>query len=64
MSSTDAVLRVERGRATPEELAAVTVVLTVLLSAPGPEADSGQAESPLWRPGQARGGYRSPYSWQ
>ncbi|MFF7394325.1 acyl-CoA carboxylase epsilon subunit [Streptomyces scabiei] len=64
MSSTDAVLRVERGRATREELAAVAVVLAALLSAPGPESDPEQPQSPLWRPEQARGVYRSPYSWQ
>ncbi|GAP47969.1 acyl-CoA carboxylase subunit epsilon [Streptomyces azureus] len=65
MSSTDAVLRVERGRATPEELAAVTVVLVSLLAAQGPDTDSEQTpEFPLWSPERALEAYRSPYNWQ
>ncbi|MFF4020787.1 acyl-CoA carboxylase subunit epsilon [Streptomyces sp. NPDC001843] len=64
MSSTGAVLRVERGQATDEELAAVTVVLYSLL-AQGVDADAEQASDvPLWRPERAAAAYRSPYSWQ
>ncbi|WP_077801686.1 acyl-CoA carboxylase subunit epsilon [Streptomyces sp. JHA26] len=65
MSSTDAVLRVERGRATPEELAAVTVVLVSMLAAQGPGTDPEQApELPSWSPERALDAYRSPYNWQ
>ncbi|CAL9327560.1 acyl-CoA carboxylase subunit epsilon [Streptomyces sp. Tu 3180] len=65
MDSPHAVLRVERGRATREELAAVTAVLVSLLAAR--EADTGSGPAPgsaPWRPERAAEAYRSPYNWQ
>ncbi|MBD9704640.1 acyl-CoA carboxylase subunit epsilon [Streptomyces caniscabiei] len=65
MSSTQAVLRVERGRATDAELAAVTVVLFSVLAARGEDAGEEQTpDVPPWRPERAPAAYRSPYSWQ
>ena len=65
MSSTQAVLRVERGRATDVELAAVTVVLFSVLAARGEDTEWEQTpDVPPWRPERAPAAYRSPYSWQ
>ncbi|MEU9377005.1 acyl-CoA carboxylase subunit epsilon [Streptomyces sp. NPDC048255] len=58
-------LRIERGRADDDELAAVTVVLCSVLAARGAEAgDEVLPEVPLWRPERSSAAYRSPYSWQ
>ncbi|MFJ5549833.1 acyl-CoA carboxylase subunit epsilon [Streptomyces sp. NPDC093225] len=57
--------RVERGSASDEELAAVTVVLCSLLAARDEEAGDDQSpDAPLWRPERPSAGYRSPYSWR
>ncbi|MEV8309130.1 acyl-CoA carboxylase subunit epsilon [Streptomyces flavidovirens] len=58
-------LRIERGQASDEELAAVTVVLCSVMAGRGGEG--GEEESPdvpLWRPERSAAAYRSPYSWQ
>ncbi|MEU0403968.1 acyl-CoA carboxylase subunit epsilon [Streptomyces sp. NPDC006197] len=58
-------LRVERGRASDEELAAVTVVLCSLLA--GRDEESGDVQSPevpRWDPERVGAVYRSPYSWR
>ncbi|WP_272264147.1 acyl-CoA carboxylase subunit epsilon [Streptomyces xanthophaeus] len=58
-------LRVERGRVTDEELAALTAVLCSVLAVRGEEqGDEELPDAPLWRPERAVGAYRSPYSWQ
>ncbi|WP_411107593.1 acyl-CoA carboxylase subunit epsilon [Streptomyces sp. cmx-4-9] len=58
-------LRIERGRAEDDELAAVTVVLCSLLAARGADEDDGELPgSPSWRPERSAAAYRSPYSWQ
>ncbi|MFF4044696.1 MULTISPECIES: acyl-CoA carboxylase subunit epsilon [unclassified Streptomyces] len=57
--------RVERGRASDEELAAVTVVLCSVLA--GRDAEGDDVESPdvpLWQPERSSAVYRSPYSWR
>ncbi|MEU0163340.1 acyl-CoA carboxylase subunit epsilon [Streptomyces sp. NPDC006261] len=57
--------RVERGRASDEELAAVTVVLCSVLAGRGEEGDGTESpDAPLWHPERAAAAYRSPYSWQ
>lgn len=58
------LVRVERGLAGTEELAAVTVVLLSLLAErSGGEAEDGRsAGAARWRPPES--GYRSPRSWQ
>ena len=58
-------LRIERGSASDEELAALTVVLCSVLPGLGEESgDQTSPNTPLWRPERADEGYRSPYSWQ
>lgn len=58
-------LRIERGRASDEELAAVTVVLYSVLAARGEEEDDeASPDVPLWRPERSATVYRSPYSWR
>ncbi|CAL9271566.1 hypothetical protein SUDANB5_06867 [Streptomyces sp. SudanB5_2050] len=58
-------VRIERGRAGAEELAALTVVLYALMArrdeGPGGRERSGVAP---WRPGRRAGAYRSPYCWR
>ncbi|WP_331725798.1 acyl-CoA carboxylase subunit epsilon (plasmid) [Streptomyces xanthophaeus] len=61
----ECALRVERGRVTDEELAALTAVLCSALAVRGEEqGDEKLPDAPLWRPERAAGAYRSPYSWQ
>ncbi|MEU1039706.1 acyl-CoA carboxylase epsilon subunit [Streptomyces sp. NPDC005551] len=68
MSDADAVgpvVRVVRGAAGEEELAAVAVVLGALLAGRG--AQDGLARQPRvadWRPAGGRSVFRSPHSWQ
>ncbi|WP_029386799.1 hypothetical protein [Streptomyces leeuwenhoekii] len=67
-------LRIERGRATDEEVAAVAVTLFSLLArcADGAEGAVGDAvgagDGPdgavLWERGERAGGYRAPGSWR
>ncbi|MEV8537195.1 acyl-CoA carboxylase subunit epsilon [Streptomyces sp. NPDC051211] len=60
------LVRVERGLAEAEELAAVTVVLLSLLAGRGDgDGDAGDGRSAgaaTWKPPES--GYRSPRSWQ
>ncbi|MER6016448.1 acyl-CoA carboxylase subunit epsilon [Streptomyces bluensis] len=60
------VVRVERGRAEPEEVAALTAVLlarTAAAAEPGPGHRPGSAKAGWRRPERPRG-YRPPHSWQ
>lgn len=60
------VVRVERGRASDEELAAVTALLLARAAAhPGPAAGRvpGRSTAP-WRRLERSSGYRAPHSWQ
>lgn len=64
-SSARALLRVERGRATDAELAAVAVVLLSLLADRGEETGAGRRPGvPRWRPERVPAAYRSPHSWR
>ncbi|KOG90337.1 acyl-CoA carboxylase subunit epsilon [Streptomyces varsoviensis] len=63
---TDAVVRVEKGEADAEELAAVTAVLLARAA-----ADRGRANLPRprrttagWRRLERTPGFRAPHSWQ
>ncbi|MEV0323692.1 acyl-CoA carboxylase subunit epsilon [Streptomyces sp. NPDC050658] len=61
-----ALLRVERGRATEEELAAVAVTLLSLAARRAGEG-GGDAEPPgagPWREAGDAGAYRAPHSWR
>ncbi|MEU0007136.1 acyl-CoA carboxylase subunit epsilon [Streptomyces sp. NPDC006314] len=63
--SAHTLLRVERGRATDAELAAVTVVLLSLLADHGEDTGAGRHPGvPRWRPERLPAAYRSPYSWR
>jgi len=65
MSSMHRVFRVERGRVTDTELAALAVVLSALLAAPDDGADAEQEPGvPSWRPERTPAAYRSPYCWR
>jgi hypothetical protein len=60
-----ATLRVERGAAGEEELAAVALVLCSVLAARREQvpADREPPPAPSWRPERAAAVYRSPHSW-
>lgn len=68
MSDSDAgvlELKIERGSASDEELAAVTLVLCSVIAGRGAEeGDEGSPETPLWQPEKSSSSYRSPYSWR
>lgn len=76
MGHADSALRIVRGAAGEEELAAVTVVLCAVLAArcedaagDAPEVPPGGAQGmaadvPPWRPERSAAAYRSPYSWR
>ncbi|MFJ7159629.1 acyl-CoA carboxylase subunit epsilon [Streptomyces sp. NPDC101118] len=57
-------LRIVRGSASEEELAAVTVVLCSVLAQAGAEGEEESPEAPLWQPERSTAVYRSPYSWR
>ncbi|MEU9232626.1 acyl-CoA carboxylase subunit epsilon [Streptomyces sp. NPDC058525] len=61
--STDTLLRVEKGNAAPEELAAITAILLARAAAtpetvPAPRSQAG------WRRLERTPGFRAPHSWQ
>ncbi|MEZ0069943.1 hypothetical protein ABIA32_005991 [Streptacidiphilus sp. MAP12-20] len=57
-------LRIERGHADDEELAAVTTVLWAVLARRDEQQNDENAPGvPKWRPENPVGAYRSPYSW-
>ncbi|MEV6836082.1 acyl-CoA carboxylase subunit epsilon [Streptomyces sp. NPDC051133] len=64
MSTPD--IRVEKGHADPEEVAAITAVLLARAAA-RPAADSAQAHRGRpkagWRRLEREGGFRAPHSW-
>lgn len=64
-------LRVERGRAGPEELAAITAVLLLARAAPVPAPEQGRepaadpaARGASWRRPERVRAYCPPHSWQ
>ncbi|MEU9356759.1 acyl-CoA carboxylase subunit epsilon [Streptomyces sp. NPDC048301] len=60
----DSVLRVEKGQAGPEELAAITAVLLARAAAQ-PEASTRRGRSTAgWRRLERTPGFRAPHSWQ
>ncbi|MFJ5551608.1 acyl-CoA carboxylase subunit epsilon [Streptomyces sp. NPDC093225] len=62
--STDTLLRVEKGNAAPEELAAITAILLARAAAtpavPAPRTRSTAG----WRRLERSSGFRAPHSWQ
>ncbi|MER7930016.1 acyl-CoA carboxylase epsilon subunit [Streptomyces sp. NPDC096057] len=68
MSSAESVFRVERGRASREELAAVCAVLCAVLAArgqePGDGAGDGAEPGEVWSPERTAASYRPPRAWR
>ncbi|MFI6354715.1 acyl-CoA carboxylase subunit epsilon [Streptomyces sp. NPDC050743] len=63
MSTPD--IRVEKGHAEPEEVAAITAVLLARAAAqqaPSVHIHRGRAKAP-WRRLEREGGFRAPHSW-
>ncbi|MFD7440577.1 acyl-CoA carboxylase subunit epsilon [Streptomyces sp. NPDC059909] len=62
--SAESLLRVEKGHADPEELAAITAVLLARAAAQ-PSAPAGRGRSTAgWRRLERQSGFRAPHSWQ
>ncbi|KAB2592084.1 MULTISPECIES: acyl-CoA carboxylase subunit epsilon [Streptomyces] len=64
LTSAESVLRVEKGHADPEELAAITAVLMARAAAqPSAPAHRGR-DTAGWRRLERTPGFRAPHSWQ
>ncbi|MGW9299924.1 acyl-CoA carboxylase subunit epsilon [Streptomyces cyaneofuscatus] len=64
LTSAESVLRVEKGHADPEELAAITAVLLARAAAqPSAPAHRGR-DTAGWRRLERTPGFRAPHSWQ
>ncbi|MBT2546092.1 acyl-CoA carboxylase subunit epsilon [Streptomyces sp. ISL-44] len=61
--STDTLLRVEKGNAEPEELAAITAILLARAAAT-PETAGIPRSQAGWRRLERTPGFRAPHSWQ
>ncbi|MEI7034891.1 acyl-CoA carboxylase subunit epsilon [Streptomyces pratensis] len=59
----ESVLRVEKGHADPEELAAITAVLLARAARPAAPAHRGR-DTAGWRRLERTPGFRAPHSWQ
>ncbi|MFE5797563.1 acyl-CoA carboxylase subunit epsilon, partial [Streptomyces sp. NPDC056503] len=58
-------LRVEKGHADPEELAAITAILLARAAAQPEPAATGQAHTTAgWRRLERENGFRAPHSWR
>ncbi|MFF9011373.1 acyl-CoA carboxylase subunit epsilon [Streptomyces sp. NPDC014870] len=62
-TSADALLRVEKGNADPEELAAITAVLLARAAA-GEKIPAAHRSTAGWRRLERTPGFRAPHSWQ
>jgi hypothetical protein len=61
----DSLVRVEKGHAAPEELAAITAVLLARAAAEGDAAPELPGRSTArWRRLERTPGFRAPHSWQ
>ncbi|MFF2850388.1 acyl-CoA carboxylase subunit epsilon [Streptomyces sp. NPDC058001] len=64
-ASSDDVLRVEKGHAEPEEVAAITAVLLARAAArPEPAAPHRGRTKAGWRRLEREPGFRAPHSWR
>ncbi|WP_327288539.1 acyl-CoA carboxylase subunit epsilon [Streptomyces sp. NBC_01198] len=62
---TDSLVRVEKGHAAPEELAAITAILLARAAAGGDSAPESPIRSTAkWRRLERTPGFRAPHSWQ
>ncbi|MFD3540860.1 acyl-CoA carboxylase subunit epsilon [Streptomyces sp. NPDC058662] len=63
--ATDTLLRVEKGHAEPEELAAITAILLARAAATPEDASARTGRSQAgWRRLERTPGFRAPHSWQ
>ena len=62
--SNDTVVRVERGTADPEELAAITAILLARAAATPATGLAAPRTTAAWRRLERQTGYRPPHSWQ
>jgi hypothetical protein len=61
----DTLLRVEKGNAEPEELAAITAILLARAAATPEDVPAGTGRSQAgWRRLERTPGFRAPHSWQ
>ncbi|MFF6776249.1 acyl-CoA carboxylase subunit epsilon [Streptomyces sp. NPDC012637] len=58
------LLRVEKGHADPEELAAITAVLLARAAAQPSEPAHGGRSTAGWRRLERENGFRAPHSWR
>ncbi|MFE0642127.1 acyl-CoA carboxylase subunit epsilon [Streptomyces sp. NPDC058877] len=64
-TATNNLLRVEKGQADPEELAAITAVLLARAAAqPEPAAAHHGRSTAGWRRLERQSGFRAPHSWR
>ncbi|WP_424211608.1 acyl-CoA carboxylase subunit epsilon [Streptomyces sp. BI20] len=64
-TATDTLLKVEKGTAAPEELAAITAILMARAAAEPTAAVVGPRRSTAgWRRLERTPGFRAPHSWQ
>ncbi|AZM59859.1 MULTISPECIES: acyl-CoA carboxylase subunit epsilon [unclassified Streptomyces] len=63
MSTPD--IRVEKGHAEPEEVAAITAILLARAAAPAPDAGAHRGRARAgWRRLERENGFRAPHSWR
>ncbi|MFG2297324.1 acyl-CoA carboxylase subunit epsilon [Streptomyces sp. NPDC048603] len=62
--STDTMLRVEKGHAEPEELAAITAILLARAAATPSAVPAPRRSTAGWRRLERTPGFRAPHSWQ
>ncbi|MFF1511176.1 acyl-CoA carboxylase subunit epsilon [Streptomyces sp. NPDC058326] len=64
MSTPASLLRVEKGHADPEELAAITAVLLARAAATPEQTDHQARTTAGWRRLEREHGFRAPHSWR
>ncbi|MFB6516842.1 acyl-CoA carboxylase subunit epsilon [Streptomyces sp. NPDC056401] len=63
-NATATLLKVEKGNAEPEELAAITAILLARAAAPEDTATAAASSQAGWRRLERTPGFRGPRSWQ
>ncbi|MFE0580585.1 MULTISPECIES: acyl-CoA carboxylase subunit epsilon [unclassified Streptomyces] len=63
-NASDTLLRVEKGNAAPEELAAITAILLARAAATPEETTARLPRQAGWRRLERTPGFRAPHSWQ
>ncbi|MGE7391755.1 acyl-CoA carboxylase subunit epsilon [Streptomyces sp. NPDC004126] len=63
-TATDTLLKVEKGNAAPEELAAITAILLARAAATPEEAAATRSSTAGWRRLERSRGFQAPHSWR